>query len=233
MRSRIGSNDQTPFGALSATHALSAICIRNVASHRAPSRVMRHDLVPCLVSANGDFRAALATVEPKDLGTPTPCSDWTVGGLVKHVTEANLWVGRLLTSGTSNDATITAATIVELAEEWERATTLMMQGFELGLERPVEHPLGSVPAGRLVFFRLLDTVVHMWDLKTALGVATDIDSEAVAVCLEVIEPISLMLPATGLYGLPVPVSATATNQARLLALLGRSPVWKRDTELMR
>jgi uncharacterized protein (TIGR03086 family) len=180
-------------------------------------------LVPALARANEDFRAALAAVRPDDVEKPTPCSEWSVGQLVAHVSEANLWVGRLLTAGTSNDSTTTAATVVELAEEWERATTLMMEGLDLGLERRVEHPLGSVPAGRLVFFRLLDTVVHTWDLKTALAVRTDLDPEAVSICLEVIEPVSLMLPATGMYGLPVPVSAKAGTQAQLLALLGRSP----------
>jgi uncharacterized protein (TIGR03086 family) len=183
---------------------------------------VRKDLIPALAIANADFRDTLAAIGPHDLDKPTPCREWNVGRLVQHVVEANLWVGQLLTTGSSDEATITATTSEELAQDWEQSATLTMQGFELGLERVVSHPLGLVPAGRLVFFRLLDTLVHAWDLRTALGAPTDLDVYAVEICLNVIEPISLMLPGTGLYGLPVPVGSTAGSQVQLLAILGRS-----------
>ena len=85
----------------------------------------------------------------------------------------------------------------------------------------VDHPVGSIPAGRLVFFRCLDTLVHSWDLARAIGEDERLDSVAVDQCLQVVTPVVLMFAATGLYGPVVTVQADTDPQTELLGLLGR------------
>jgi uncharacterized protein (TIGR03086 family) len=104
---------------------------------------------------------------------------------------------------------------------WRASAVLVERGFKDATKR-VRHPVGEIPAHQLLFFRCSDTLVHAWDLERALGRDVRLDSTAVSACLDILEPIALLLPATGMYGPPVTVGAAADDQTRLLALAGRA-----------
>ena len=77
---------------------------------------------------------------------------------------------------------------------------------------------GAVYAGH----RLIDVVIHGWDLATASGQDPTLDDELVEACRQVAEPQVGMLRASGAFAEGRPVPPEASAQARLLAMLGRT-----------
>ena len=91
--------------------------------------------------------------------------------------------------------------------------------------RPVPGPNGDVPAEAFLRFRLVDLVVHAWDLLRAAGLDETLDPPVVAGLSRVVEPYLEDMLAFGAYGegpsgtLP----PDASQQARLLDWFGRRP----------
>jgi uncharacterized protein (TIGR03086 family) len=80
-------------------------------------------------------------------------------------------------------------------------------------------------------FHFVDAVVHAWDVAATIGVpwepADDLVAAALAIAVRV--PESPESRGPGLAFEPgVAVSPDATDRARLLAVLGRSPAWTPD-----
>jgi uncharacterized protein (TIGR03086 family) len=185
---------------------------------------VRDDLLATLDAANDEFRRRLVSIAAGLMSRATPCPEWSVGDLIAHVVESNLWVAQLLETA---DFDAISASIDVLGSDpvaaWEVSVDRLDRGFGRGLGRQVRHPYGVVPAGRLLFFRCSDTLVHAWDLARAVGVDESLNMSAVRVCLDVLEPVALLLCGTGMYEPPVPVEADADEQTQLLALVGRRP----------
>ncbi len=170
------------------------------------------------------FGGRLRRVRSADLGLPTPCPDWDVRALIAHVVSADEWVRQLL--GGCSHAEIQVAEDVlggDPYAAWHASASSLHAAFAHpnSLERIVDHPVGRISAGRLIFFRCLDTVVHAWDLARAIGADESLDAVAVSSCREVVAPVALMFAAAGLYGPVVAVGPDADPQTELLGLLGR------------
>ena len=92
-------------------------------------------------------------------------------------------------------------------------------------DQPVAGPKGEIPAVAFLRFRLIDLVVHAWDLLRAAGLDETLDERVVVELLAVVEPHLDELIAYGAYGsgpsgtLP----SDATPQHRLLDAFGRRP----------
>ena len=90
-------------------------------------------------------------------------------------------------------------------------------------EQPVPGPNGDVPAEAFLRFRLVDLVVHAWDLLRAAGLDETLDPPVVAGLSRVVEPHLDDMLAFGAYGegpsLTLPPAAS--QQTRLLDWFGR------------
>ncbi|MEV7908298.1 TIGR03086 family metal-binding protein, partial [Streptomyces anulatus] len=89
------------------------------------------------------------------------------------------------------------------------------------------------PAARAIGFHFIDYVVHGWDVARSLGVGFTVDPELV----EAAWPITLAVPDDERRNRPgsafrpsLAVSGDAPRFDRILALLGRSPVWEPSVE---
>lgn len=179
--------------------------------------------------ALGATRALVAGVRDDQWGGSTPCDGWDVRELVNHVVAGNLWVGEL--------AGPAGKTIEEVGDRldgdvlgddpvaaYDASMPVASAAFgrEGAMEAPCAVSYGPVPGSVYCGHRLIDVVVHGWDLAVATGQDAQLDPGLVEACWEVVEPQTDLLAASGMFAAGVAVPDGAGLQARLLATLGRT-----------
>jgi uncharacterized protein (TIGR03086 family) len=93
---------------------------------------------------------------------------------------------------------------------------------EGAMERPVHLSFGDLPGAEYAKQRIVDLVVHAWDLARATDQPEGFDAELVTACLAFGEEWKPMLGAMGDYfDPPVEPAPGADDQTRLLNLFGR------------
>lgn len=169
------------------------------------------------------FADRVAAVGPDAWSRATPCEEWTALELVQHVVDSQvLFLGLV---GRSPDDVPSAATdplgafrIVSTSVQHdlddEAYAGVTFDGFA-GTSR------FDTAVDRFVCF---DLAVHGWDLARATGLDETIGDDEVRRLTEVDVPaFGEMLHTPGVCGPEVTVAADASDQDRLLALLGRRP----------
>lgn len=192
----------------------------------APTPTADPDPRPALARAVGITDAVLATVQPDDLDRPTPCPDFDVRTLRRHL----LTVVRRITivlNGGRFDAVphVTDVADEDFAGRWAAGRDellAMLPGVDLA--RPVIAPFGTVPAGAAVGSYIGEFLVHSWDLTTVTGRFDLVDDE---LATAVLANARTRIPADGREHIPfgpvvdVPDDAPAID--RLVGWLGRDP----------
>jgi uncharacterized protein (TIGR03086 family) len=90
--------------------------------------------------------------------------------------------------------------------------------------------LESGEVTRLEAYRLMpnltrDVLVHTWDLARAIGADDRLDPDWCELFYAALPTDSAALIASGMFGSPVAVNNEIDVQAKLLARLGRNPLW--------
>jgi len=157
----------------------------------------------------------------------TPCTDWDARALVNHVVAGNLWAAELAAGGTIDgvgtrlDGDLLgddpAAAYAESAAA--AAAVFRRPG---ALDAPCAVSYGPVPGSVYAGHRILDVLVHGWDLAVATGQHYALDPKLMQACLQIIEPQLEAFRDAGALGPEVTVPADASEQTRFLALLGRT-----------
>ena len=159
----------------------------------------------------GPLRAAAAAMEsviegigPAQWSAPTPCPAWTVADLTDHVVAGN----RRFASAVAGEP----ALVDELYEAFAAAGAL---------DRVV-----SVPFGRgavAVHLRVVELVVHGWDLARATDPRIVVPDDVVRAELEFTRQALPRVPADRLpFGPPQPAWEAAGALDEFVALLGRT-----------
>lgn len=170
----------------------------------------------------GRTTALVEGLAPGDLERPTPCSDWTVRDLLRHVVASTGGLVAMVRGeepdwgrdalGDDPAATLRAAFAASLAAFAEPGA--------------VDRPSTQMPGMRIVDFALGDAVAHAWDLAAALGSRADLDPALV----QVVHDRWVGDPAEtgrrfGAFGPRVDVPADAPVLDRLLGEMGRDPAF--------
>lgn len=191
------------------------------------------DPVAMLSKALDQADAVLTGIHAEQLGQPTPCPDWDVEALVRHVLTG---LGNALETarGGSPDWSRAPEPLDEqwLAEFRARSDDLVHAWHQAGPQTgTVELPgLGEVPARFRVDHRTAELAVHAWDLRQATGQRTELDPEVAETALGFMSA-ALSPAARGehhgvvAFGSEVPVPADAPAYDRLVAFAGRDPAW--------
>jgi uncharacterized protein (TIGR03086 family) len=171
------------------------------------------------------------------LTRPTPCPDWTLHGLLRHIVSQNEGFAAAARGGGGDLAVWRNGRLgADPRAAYEESARLVGEAFaEDGVpERMFDLPEvgGRAFPGRIAIgFHFVDTVVHAWDVAATIGVAWEPPDELLDVALV----IAGMVPDTpdsrgpGLAFEPgVDVPEDAPGRERLLALLGRSPAWQAE-----
>lgn len=167
-----------------------------------------------------------------DLGRPTPCSEWTVAGLLAHMTAQH---HGFAAAAWGKGGDLTAWEVRPLgshpvAEYVEAAEDLLAVFAEPEVpHRMFELPEfgASFPAEQAISFHLIDYVVHGWDVARSLGLdyrlAPELAEPALGIALMVPDGAGRLEPGAP-FG-PVVDAGGADPLRRILATLGRSPDW--------
>lgn len=187
-------------------------------------------------------RASVAVVEHaagRDLGIPTPCSAWTLGDLLAHMTAqhrgfaaaargdgadpANWEVRPLAADPVAAYAAAAGDVLAAFAEPGVPERSFALPEFGPGAEFP-----GAVAIG----FHLIDYVVHAWDVARALGVPYELDPELADDALAIARAVpggDYRLGPAAVFAPERAAPADPSVLDRILTTLGRSPDWSAVT----
>lgn len=179
--------------------------------------------------------AAVTKATLDDLSRPTPCSAWTLGDLLAHMTaqhrgfaaaargdgaDREHWRIRPL----DEDPVEAYAEVAEDVLEAFAGRDVLERTFAL----PEFGPGVTFPGAQAIGFHFIDYVVHTWDVARSLDLPfelrDDLAGDALRIALAVpggdhrLQPGSAFRPA-----LPVPENAPPLD--RILTALGRSLAW--------
>lgn len=156
-------------------------------------------------------------------------SDISVRELIEHVVVGNRFTALLL-AGVDRDEARTmligdqlgddpVAAVVESARRQAQAFAATPPG------QPVAGPNGNVPAAAYLRIRLVDLVVHAWDLLPAARLDETVDPRIVVGLVKMVEPHLDEMLAFGAYGAGPSgtLPSDASPQSRLLDWFGRRP----------
>ena len=161
-----------------------------------------------------------APITAEDLGQPTPCTDFNVGGLVEHMIDSHDFLMRaagaepVARSGspTQRHAAVASAAVAAWTARGADGT-IDLGGNEL----PVEFG---------VSLHAFEAYVHAWDLATALGrafePATELTATIARYAAEIVSDESR--GAGSPFGHSVDLRSDADDVARLVASTGRDPL---------
>jgi uncharacterized protein (TIGR03086 family) len=179
-------------------------------------------------AASAEFERAVRQLSADSWSRPTP-SDMTIREVVEHVVAGNRLTAMLITGVPRSEAKA-VLTGDQLGQDPVSAviesSARQAEAFaDTAADQPVEFPGGDLRARDFLRFRLIDLVVHAWDIRRGAGLDETLTPAVVDALWAQIESHLAELVAFGAYGegpsgeLP----ADASTQTRLLDALGRRP----------
>jgi uncharacterized protein (TIGR03086 family) len=158
---------------------------------------------------------------------PTPCDEWTVADLVTHMVTGNYVFASILHGTPLAQARSAAAAVQpgdDLAERYRDGAAKLVNAFgQPGvLEQMFTIPVGTLPGVGVAHIRLVEMLVHGWDLAQATGQATPFPEGLVEPELAFTRAqLDALPPERRPFRPPQPAADDAPAIIRLVACLGR------------
>ena len=186
-----------------------------------------------MTSASDEHRAVAAAfsdrvhgVEPGGWDNPAPCEGWVARDVVRHLVE---WFPSFVREGAGVDLPQGPSVDDDPVGAW----TVHSDGVQALLDDPatagrvlVNRHIGEVPLDKAVDrFYTSDVFMHTWDLARATGQDERLDPDKCAELLAGMLPLDAVLRESGQYGPRVEVPEDSDVQTRLLAFIGRDPLF--------
>ena len=170
------------------------------------------------------FESLIANVEPGDWANQSPCEEWMARDVVRHVVDVHQMMLRPLDRSLSPAPSVdddprgafraARADVAAVLED----PTLAMTEYDGQFGRSV---VGETIDGFLGF----DLVVHGWDLAKATGQAMTIEPNEIARIRAQVDGLGDALRSPGVCKQPIEIPDDASDEDKLLAVLGRDPRW--------
>jgi uncharacterized protein (TIGR03086 family) len=184
------------------------------------------DLPEVHAEALAATRAIVAGIGAEQWGNPTPCEEWDVRTVVNHVVGGNWWAAELAAGATIPEVgdrldgdVLGADPLAEYDDSAAAAAAVFRRPGALAAPAAVSY--GPVPGEIYCGHRLIDVLVHGWDVAVGTDQDRTLAPALVEACLSVVEPQAAQLAATGLFRPDVVAAPGADRQTVLLAMLGR------------
>jgi uncharacterized protein (TIGR03086 family) len=171
----------------------------------------------------------VAQIRPEQLTWPTPCADWILYGLLRHLVSENLGFAAATTAGTdSSEVDWNAGRLgLDPIADYERAAEAHLAAFvpDHVLDRDMRIGVfGVVPGSIAIAMHLVDTVVHGWDVAKTIGVPYTPDEHLAGTALQIMKQFPGDRPSPA-FDVQVEPGANATELDKLVAYVGRRPDW--------
>ena len=164
--------------------------------------------------------------------TPTPCDGWSVADVARHLVTAEraftIALGGTAYDLAAIDAEVRTIATADLATAYAAAAAGLRAALAAAPpDVPVPSPLGPVPPGVVAEIRVLEAVVHGWDLGQALGAPPDLGSDddllpLVDAADRLRAGLEVARPGSTALGTPVEAGRGASALERVVARLGRA-----------
>lgn len=184
------------------------------------------DLAEAHARALAVTRVYVAGIGEHQWSDPTPDDDWDLRTLTNHIVSGNFWVGELMAGKTIEEVgdrldgdVLGNDPLAAYDESAKVAADAFSQPGAMQDLAAVSY--GPVPGEVYCGHRLLDVLIHGWDVAKSTGQDPTLEPELVEQVWAVVEPELDGLQASGSFGTPVDVPADADRQTTLLAALGR------------
>lgn len=175
--------------------------------------------------------ASLVTaITPEQWAASTPCPAWNVRDLVNHMVLGH----RLFTGILHGDAVVTPQALDpttgdvlgdDPAGTYRTATERLLTAFQQpgALERIFQVPVGAVPGIAAAHLRIVEELVHGWDLARATSQVARFPDDVVQRALDFTRvKLTDVPPGQTPFAAPQPAADDAAPLDQLAALLGRS-----------
>lgn len=132
---------------------------------------------PAYAAATGWMIDLLAHVTDRQLGAPTPCTEFDVRGLIRHVVGTAM---RAEVAAAGGDVLAVSTDSPEYsAADYAPVVARAIEGWsDDGLLRTtIRVPWGEVPGAGVLWGYVNETLVHGWDLAVATGQSAQADPE--------------------------------------------------------
>ncbi|WP_211221799.1 TIGR03086 family metal-binding protein [Granulicoccus phenolivorans] len=181
-----------------------------------------------LADAAAELARVAAGVRDDQLADPTPCQDWTVRTLVRHI----LGLTTAFTHTARHEPPPAGPAPDELPADWRTRLATDLDTLVAAWRDPAawvgESEAGGVrmASADLAVVALDELVLHGWDLARATGqefTATTTDAEICTGFAAAMSTPETVASRQGLYGPVVAVPSDASPLDRLLGLAGRDP----------
>ncbi|MFI5795061.1 TIGR03086 family metal-binding protein [Streptomyces sp. NPDC051677] len=175
----------------------------------------------------------VSQVKPDHLRLATPCADWTLYGLLRHLVSQNegfaasaRGVGEPWAVWRDGDLGDDPAEAYEASVDEVTAAFADDEVLERRFALPEVGAGFAVPGRTAIGFHMLDYVTHAWDVAVTIGALWEPPAELTAAALRV----AALVPDEGrgagaAFRRRTVVPDDAPPGDRLLALLGRDPSW--------
>jgi uncharacterized protein (TIGR03086 family) len=176
------------------------------------------------------FRSILL-VRDADLSAPTPCQDWDLRGLLRHIHASLEEVSDVLAvrefDGGSDSAPWPGVRADPVAALRASIVDLLLASTSLPTAgRWCEIWDRSLPAEIVVYVAAIEMALHAWDIAQACRTDRPIPADLASALLGISPPLAEAGLAGHVFAEPLEVSATATPGEQLLALFGRPPIFE-------
>lgn len=179
--------------------------------------------------------AIVSRVRADDLDRPTPCAEWTLAGLLAHMTAqhhgfAAAARGRGIDLAAWQVRPVGPSPVTDYADAAEDVLAAFAEPGvpQREFQLPEFHPVSGFPAAQAISFHLIDYVVHGWDVARSLGLDYHLAPEqaepALRIALAVPNGDNRLAPDAA-FGPALATSDDANPLHRILTALGRSPDW--------
>jgi uncharacterized protein (TIGR03086 family) len=170
------------------------------------------------------LREVAARIRPEQLGSPTPCSEFSVAGVLGHMTSLGSAFAPMFRGKPPADDDPAPASGQEL-RRFDEAMLSLLEAVqsEGALDRTVTTPGGPMPGHVLARLVAFDGVVHGWDLASSTGqrwqLSDDLVEDVDGFARQAITP---QMREGEAWGAEQDVDPDATPMQRLIAFAGRT-----------
>ena len=176
------------------------------------------DTLTQLDRLGGPLGGVVAGITPDQLDNQTPCTEFTVRGVLEHMVAGATMFTAAFTGEAPGEPQLDD---VLGAFEPTIGTLLAAMHAPGALERTISAPFGEVPGETFARFVVLDGLVHGWDMAVATGQPYDPPDDLVAEADAFARQTLDGLRDGDTFAAAVEPSADATPIERLAAYTGR------------